>query len=110
MNKKDFLKRCETAYEKGLCDFVLLRDWVDAVMRFESGQTEGREHQLRYWKEFVEKERERTDGFKGSKVLANDIAGYKIIEFVAIFAHPCQQCAEDKEAWHTRSGFCDHNK
>lgn len=31
-------------------------------------------------------------------------------ELAAILTHPCQQCAEDPEAWHTRQAFCQHRK
>ncbi len=38
---------------------------------------------------------------------AEDVA---LQEIAAILSHPCQQCAEDPNAWHTRSGFCEHRK
>ena len=43
-------------------------------------------------------------------VLANDKLGYDLIKFAAVLKHHCQICAEDPNAWHTRSGFCSHNK
>jgi hypothetical protein len=41
--------------------------------------------------------------------LANDSA-YKAVQMACILDHPCQHCAEDKAAWHTRYAFCDHKK
>lgn len=115
MTKEQFLKRCETIYDMGLADepiLKLLDQWVDAVMRYEGGQGsfQTHEHQLDYWRQFVEKERKRTNRFANNRILANDVEGYKIIQLAAILAHPRQCCAEDKDEWHTRSGFaCSHN-
>lgn len=41
---------------------------------------------------------------------ANDRIGYGLIRLAAVLAHPCQQCAEDPGAWHTRSAFCPHRE
>ena len=49
---------------------------------------------------------ERTN--EGLSTLASDRQGYALQQFAAILAHPCQKCAEDVNAWHTRAGFCEH--
>lgn len=106
MNKKQFLKRMSNAYDMGLCKpkvLALANDWCDSVMRFEGGQ-------LRYWVDFLEREAERMNSFDSRSCLANDEAGYKIIQLMAIMTHSCQKCGEDPEAWHTRSGFCTHKE
>lgn len=104
MTKSEFLKRCETIYIAELASeevFKLLNRWVDAIMRLEGGQTGA-------FATFLNYEKSRLLNFLPSKVLANDVNGYKIIQLAAILSHPCQDCAEDKAAWWTRSGFCTH--
>lgn len=102
--KEEFLKRCANAYDMGLIktDVIhLLAKWTDIVMRVEGGQDYTL---LRFFLE----EAERTQNFASHKVLANDKVGYSIIQLAAIFEHPCQKCAEDPQAWHTRFAFCNH--
>jgi len=41
--------------------------------------------------------------------LAADPA-YKTVQLASILTHPCQLCAEDTGAWHTRYAFCKHEK
>lgn len=104
MTKQQFLDRVATAWDMGLCEKPILRlvdDWMDAVMRLEGGQ-------LRYWAGFLRDENNRTDGFDSSKTLANDKTAYAAIQLLAILTHPCQKCATDPTAWHTRAGFCNH--
>lgn len=109
MTKTEFLARCETIYDMGLAKphlFHLMRDWLDAVMRYEHtmfshGQSQGND-----WMRFNESEFKRTE--RGNRTLANDTDGYHLQEIAAVLAHPCQLCAEDKDAWHTRSAFCNH--
>lgn len=112
MTKDEYMKRCETIWNTGNARpelFRLLRDWLDAVMRYEhslfsmDGQTQGR-----YWLAFLNSEFVRTND--GARTLANDADGYALQEFAAVLCHPCQQCAESKDAWHTRAGFCDHKQ
>lgn len=80
-----------------------MESWLDAIMRFEGGQ-------INYWYEFLEQEYKRLDRFANQKTLANDHHGYQVIQLAAILTHPCQLCATDTQAWHTRSGFCPHKK
>ena len=104
MNKENFIKRCETLYAMGLADEEVLNlasRWVDAIMRLEGGQ-------LHYFTDFLSEEKKRTENFSGRQTLANDNLGYKVINLIAVLNHPCQKCAEDKNAWHTRTAFCNH--
>ena len=96
----------ENAYDMGLCSFKILEhaeDVCDAVMRLQGGQ-------YNYWVDFVEAENKRTRNFQNQYQLANDTLFYNVIQLMAIMTHPCQKCAEDPKAWHTRSAFCDHRE
>lgn len=111
MTKADFLKRCETVYDSGLATPSLMRllcDWLDALMRYEHTQFSCGQSQGRDWLDFLNREFERTG--QGRSTLAGDAEGYALQRFAAILWHPCQKCAEDKEAWHTRPGFCAHKQ
>lgn len=110
MTRDEFLARCATIYDTGRARpelFRLMRDQLDAVMRYEhtmfsiGGQTQGRA-----WTEFMNDEFVRTEN--GHRTLANDADGYALQEIAAILSHHCQKCAEDKTAWWTRPGFCNH--
>ena len=110
LTKEQFLARCANAWDIGLCTIErlsLLCQWVEAVMRFEGGQTY-------LWAEFIAQEVERNGqrptnagGFAG---LANDADGYALVQLTALLNHHCQACAEDPKAWHTRGAFCPHRK
>lgn len=104
MTKQEFLDRMANAWDMGLCTPITLAladSWCDAIMRFEGGQ-------LRYWVDFLEQESKRLEGFDHRSTLANDRIGYQVIQLMAILSHHCQKCAVDPQAWHTRSGFCNH--
>lgn len=109
LSEDDFIARCRVTYRYGLGRpeiARLMRDWLDAVMRYEhslfsTGQTQGRD-----WLDFLKAEDERTG--KGQHTLANDAEGYALQQIAAVFSHPCQKCATSMEAWHTRPGFCTH--
>lgn len=103
LTKEQWLKRCETIYDCLDCDLSLLLKAIDSLMRLEGGQTG-------YWVEFMESERVRTNDFSAHRVLAGDKDLYNLLQMLSILDHPCQQCAEDKDAWWTRSSFCSHNK
>lgn len=113
MSEKDFLARCKTIYRMGLVRpslFNLLERWVDFVMRYEhTWFTSGGQSQGRYCIDFLNSELARINA-NGIRTLAGDTEGYDIIQFAAVLQHPCQKCAEDPKAWHTRSGFCTHDK
>ena len=95
LSKEEWLKRCETVYDwarEHPVDLMLLRDVVDAMARLEGGQ-------LHYFVDFLEREKKRTDSFDGRKTLANDRVLYALVYLTNILSHPCQKCAEDKDAW-----------
>ena len=104
MSKDDFLARCALAYDVDLITpttIGLLDVWIDMVMRYEGSLSPlGGQQQLNYFRDILEDEAVRTEGFKN--VLVSDVEGYKVIKLIAIFSHPCQICATDKDAWWTR--------
>lgn len=127
--RMEFLERCANAYDMGLITYQrlhLMEGWLDVVMR--EGHSRLCDHRSitgpnvqdqwdkvrNFWYRWGELTRldrntRNTFGDSGSMAtLANDSDGYAIIRFAAILRHPCQQCAVDPEAWHTRSGFCQH--
>lgn len=111
MTRDEFLARCATIYDTGRARpelFRLMRNQLDAVMRYEHTMFSSGQSQGRCWTEFMADEFMRTES--GTKTLANDSDGYELQEIAAILSHHCQQCAEDKNAWWTRSGFCDHKE
>ena len=114
MTKQEFMARCETIWQMGLADdralWILMRDWLDFVMRFEhtwfsTGQSQGQ-----MCIDFLRDEQARLGGPYRAKTLGNDDAGYRLQQIAAVLSHHCQQCAEDPKAWHTRSGFCPHKE
>lgn len=109
ITKDEFLARCANAYEMGLIDpgqMALMERWLDFVMRFEHTLLSHGQSQGIYAMDFLEGERARLNG----STLANDSSGYGLIRFAAILSHPCQECAADPTAWHTRSAFCEHKR
>ena len=111
MTHDEFIARCETIWAKGHARpqlFRLMRNWLDALMRYEHTQFSHGQSQGKDWLEFLNNEFDRTE--RGRNTLANDKDGYALQEIAAILSHPCQQCAEDPNAWHTRPGFCEHMK
>lgn len=104
--KDQLLKRFETCIDKGLCQphlLALMERWLDFVIRFEGGQISD---VARFLQE--EHKRHALYGPKDAMTLANDKDGYCLIQLAAILNHPCQKCAEDPNAWHTRAAFCEH--
>ena len=107
--REEWLARCATVFDAGLAQpahMRLMRDWLDALMRYEHTQFSDGQGQGKDWLRFLQHEFERTE--QGRRTLANDRDGYALQQIAAILCHPCQRCAEDKGAWHTRPGFCDH--
>lgn len=112
MTRDEFLARCATIYDTGRARpelFRLMGDWLDAMMRLEHtflnhlGGGQGQS-----FLDFIKKEEERLGGRYQCQTLASDRDGYALQEIAAILSHPCQKCAESKEAWWTRPGFCTH--
>lgn len=112
MNRQEFLDRCANAWDTGTINqdrLILMRDWLDAVMRFEGGQ-------LVDWVRFLQEEMKRNNTqYGGTSIgaigdLASDQDGYALQQFAAILTHPCQTCATSSNAWWTRSRFCQHKQ
>lgn len=106
MTKKDFLARCANAYNMGLTQGPILRHLeraYDALFRLEGDQ-------FRYFVDWVASEQERTRHFSNEYQLANDKLGYNVVQLLAVLTHPCQKCAVDPDAWHTRPAFCSHRE
>lgn len=84
---------------------ALLARWLEVVARFEHGDT------LRVVELLSEeRRRRRPDGVKAFGQMEHDDDGYALLNLAAILGHPCQECAEDPQAWHMRPGFCQHRK
>ena len=114
LTKEQFLKRCATAYDIGLVtteSLKLLELWVDNWMRLEHSFLGNGQTQMSTVLFFLESEKQRLQQTPNSvhlSTLASDSGGYTIVKLTALLGHSCQTCAEDKNAWHTRSGFCPH--
>ena len=107
--REQWLARCATVFDSGLArpkHMRLMREWLDALMRYEHTMFSDGQGQGKDWLRFLQSEFERTD--QGRYTLANDADGYALQQIAAILCHPCQLCAEDRQAWHTRPGFCEH--
>jgi len=105
LTEEAFLARCRTIFRMGLATperFRILERWADLVMRLEAGQ-------VNTVVEHLQEERKRTNGFSERFRGANDALGYGVIRLLAVLTHPCQPCAEDPQAWHTRNSYCRHN-
>ena len=113
MTRAEVLARCSTIFDMGLAteeQLRLLGRWVDFVLRYEHSLFTNGQKQWPYIDEFVAVESKRLGGLPTELTLANDEAGYNLVRFTAVLSHPCQQCAEDPRAWHTRPGFCEHRE
>lgn len=122
ITKEQFLKRCATAWDAGYVDLWGLkraRNSLDLVMRLKAAYVgfnrdssgndliaeigvEGHQGEMAISSLVNEIE------IAPKKKLACDTEAYQAIQFVSLLTHPCQKCAEDKDAWHTRAGFCPH--
>lgn len=104
LTKEQVLARVSNAFDMGLMgrkQMQLLERWLDFVNRFEGGQMSDVAN-------FIEQEQRRTANFH--RTLAGDHEGYGLVKLAAILSHQCQACAEDSDAWHTRSAFCPHSR
>lgn len=116
MTKEQFLKRCETIYDMGYFKnrniSSMLRNAADTYLRLRSSYAKDphlfdeikKDHQGSISCDALECYLDK------SRNLANDANVYHALNVSCILDHPCQQCAEDKHAWHTRYSFCDHSK
>jgi hypothetical protein len=101
-----FVARLITATKMGLFRptvLAVLKRWADAMMRLEGGQ-------LGTFLQHLTIEAERLSNFSVYRTLGNDPDGYDALRLLALLTHPCQQCATDPDAWHTRWAFCQHKK
>ena len=111
MTRDEFLARCSTLYDMGLAteeQLRLLERWIDFVLRYEHSVLGRGEPQWKYVDEFVAVESARLGGLWTGTTLTNDKAGYNLVRLAAVLSHPCQICAEDPRAWHSRPAFCTH--
>ncbi len=111
LTKTEWFARCETIFDMGLLTaerIKLLERWLDFVLRYE-GVHFGETGQHRHLADFNEMEQHRIRTNNGL-VLASDADGYALIRAAAILAHPCQKCAVDRNAWHTRVESCPHQQ
>jgi hypothetical protein len=131
MTKKQFMKRCEVMWDTGVFKNRKITNHIsnalDAYLRLRHvinlenspGQPPGvyglrflmqmhSDHQAKMALNSLCGHQYPVD-FKLGCTLAGDEA-YKAIQAMAILDHPCQKCAEDPNAWHTRPGFCTHKK
>jgi len=84
MTHDEFILRCETIWEKGHARpelFRLMREWLDALMRYEHTQFSHGQGQGKDWLRFLNAEFERTN--EGNNTLANDGEGYALQELAA---------------------------
>jgi hypothetical protein len=137
MTRGEWLARCGTVYDLGLAQPEVLRllaQWADAVLRLEHtlAEDEGAREAILAAVRQVDRidtpgcsqlssvieaaccewERLQANRTPDGRLLtlANDPEGYAIIRLLAVLTHPCQQCAEDPGAWHTRPAFCKHER
>lgn len=128
MTREQFLARCANAYDMGLItpeNLRLMERWLDTIMR--EGHSRLCDHRevvklvghdqwisvRQFWYSFggevgrLERNSRKRFGDTGAlATLANDEAGYAIIRFAAVLANPCDRCATDPNAWHTRGCNC----
>jgi hypothetical protein len=106
LTEEQFIARCRTIYRLGHATHAKMRvleRWTDMIGRLQSGQ-------LHIFAQRLREEERRTDGFSNPDKGANDSVGYGVVYLAAVLCHPCQACAEDDRAWHTRAGSCKHRK
>ena len=127
MTKQELLKRCETIYDMGLMNdgaLTSLERGVELLMRITDVAARGTvtisadappqcDNQIEYARDIIAMEaaRVRAAAGKGALLtLASDQPGYDAVRLAVVLTHPCQTCAEDARAFHTRPGFCEHRK
>lgn len=100
MTKQEFLDRCSTAWDAG----YISEDVLVTIRNFH--EITAREYGNQYdISKFI---REYEEQRMGDRSLASDSVAYKGTRFLYLLTHPCQLCATDKSAWHTRYAFCEH--
>ena len=77
--REQWLARCATVFDSGLArpeHMRLMREWLDALMRYEHTMFSDGQGQGKDWLRFLQSEFERTD--QGRYTLANDADGYAL--------------------------------
>lgn len=101
MTKDKFLERCSTARDAWYINedsLLFLRESIEYVTR------------KQWWQEhYLDDIRESIMKLSDWKTLANDPIGNKAFNLWYLLCHPCDKCALDKNARHTRYSFCSHN-
>lgn len=119
MTRKEWLARCSTAYDIGLAnDRTLLGLCAasDTYLRLthvtvlkNRGEEDNLQESIAIESLRLEADRvikESSESF--IRTLANDPKLYSGVTLAALLRHPCQKCATDPRACHTRYGFCEH--
>lgn len=102
MTKEKFLKRCETAWDAGYINkesIKMLRLAVEYTSRLQWWQADIAEEAM---SEIQEESKWRQ--------LATFSELYKCVQLAYLLCHPCDECAENPNAWHTRWWFCNCKK
>lgn len=102
MTKQEFIARCEAQWDSTHTpddeSLLLLSLSVDYVMR------------KQWWQDDIAQSIwERIQELSGGKILATNFSLYNALDLASRLAHPCQKCAENKDAWATRWAWCEHN-
>ena len=99
MDKAQFMKRCDTAWESSQMYWKLNED----IFMFMYNATEIQVRKLLKQKNHEESLQEHVNMFsKQEMCIWND--------FAAFLAHPCDKCANDKNTRPWRWGRCNHKK
>lgn len=115
MTEEQFIKRCKLIYNKGFMRdrdvSISIREATDCFSRLRYVYAKHPEY-FSLIKNDYQGNIAMDDLGKNLDeryLLASDNT-YKAVEFACILDHPCQECAEDKDALHTRYGFCGHKE
>ena len=115
MTRKDFFARCNTLWTLGFFENRELSTWLrlaaDSYFKLRIYSTDsGCFKRIRKHPQGNIAVEEITEEFAGegkNAKIVNDRA-YDVFRLACILDHPCQKCAENEKAWHTRYGFCEH--
>ena len=116
MTRQEFLRRCETIYDMGFFNdrstSTFLQKATDCYMRMRSAYARDKEWFQKIACDFQGGIAVENIDYCLDKnhTLAADKNVYNAQVIACILDHPCQLCAEAKNAWHTRYGFCDHSR
>jgi len=108
MTKKQWLARCEMIYELGMVDnLILAKNATDYFIRHKhyilNKNKDLSENSVANHQENIAQETMNDDIKRTKKTLASDTELYQALEALSIMTKSCQECATDKNAWHTRN-------